>query len=260
MIMGAKHVNLAKERIGITSKNKFGTEMELFEYINANDIWVKFENGETTHTTWDCFVRGEVKNVFDKSVFGVGYIGEGIYKPNVDKIKTNEYQIWISMLSRCYDEEFKEKFPTYKNTKVVTKWHNFQNFAKWYSENYYEIEGERMNLDKDILFKGNKIYSPKTCVFVPQRINILFVKNDSIRGELPIGVYFEKQTNKYRANCKIGNGKAKNLGRYNTPEEAFQVYKIFKEKYIKQVAEEYKSKIPEILYNALLNYVVEIID
>ena len=63
---------------------------------------------------------------------------------------------------------------------VYEGWHNFQNFAKWYEDNYYEIEEEQMHLDKDILVKGNKVYSPDTCVFVPETINGLFVKSNAI--------------------------------------------------------------------------------
>ena len=56
------------------------------------------------------------------------------------------------------------------------------------------------------------------------------------------------------------NKKQNFLGHYNTPEEAFQAYKQFKENYIKQVADEYKELIPEKLYNAMYEYEVEIED
>ena len=40
----------------------------------------------------------------------------------------------------------------------------------------------------------------------------------------------------------------------------FKQYKIMKETYIKQIADEYKELIPNILYNALYKYEVEITD
>lgn len=258
--MGVKFTNMSKERVGSISKNKFGSIMKVVIYKNAGDIWVEFNDGNLVHTTWDCFQIGEVKNPYDKSIYNIGYIGEGAYKPKIDCKDTIQYQTWRSMIERCYDDKFIEKHPTYQGCSVYDEWINFQNFAKWFDENYYEVEGEKMNLDKDILIKGNKLYSPESCVFVPQRINLLFVKNDSIRGNLPIGIHFEKQTKKYKAQCKINKGKVKNLGRYNSIEEAFLTYKVFKEKYIKEVAEEYKNKIPEKLYNAMLSYIVEIND
>ena len=120
-----------------------------------------------------------------------------------------------------------------------------------------------MCLDKDILIKGNKEYAPDKCIFVPQRINNLFTKNDCKRGNLPIGVNYRKDKNKYEASCSILNNnikKRKHIGYYNTPEEAFLAYKQFKEQYIKQVADEYKGRIPDRLYEAMYKWEVEIDD
>lgn len=80
------------------------------------------------------------------------------------------------MLERCYSARYQERKPTYKGCSVCDEWLNYQNFAKWYDDNYYEIKGEIMCLDKDILVKGNKIYSPENCVFVPNYINVLFAR------------------------------------------------------------------------------------
>ena len=120
-----------------------------------------------------------------------------------------------------------------------------------------------MCLDKDILFHGNKIYSPETCLIVPERINKLFTKSTKSRGEYPIGV--RERRNRLIAYCSITeNNKTKqvNLGRFplHQVEEAFLTYKRFKENYIKQVADEYKNSIPDKVYQALYNYEVEITD
>ena len=117
-----------------------------------------------------------------------------------------------------------------------------------------------MQLDKDILIKGNKVYSPETCVFVPQNINELFVKRNIDRGIYPIGVHLNKLNNKYIAQCAQGQGKIINLGCFNAPKEAFNVYKLFKEDIIKQIADKYKILIPQKLYNAMYEYEVEITD
>ena len=127
----------------------------------------------------------------------------------------------------------------------------------------YEIDGEKTCLDKDILFKHNKIYSPDTCVFVPQTINNLFTKTNKKRGEYPIGVSYYKRYDNYTASMSVmenGIKKHKTLGYFNTPEDAFQKYKLEKEKYIKDIAEKYKDKISNAVYNALINYNVEITD
>jgi hypothetical protein len=163
------------------------------------------------------------------------------------------------MLKRCYNVEYSKKDNAYMDCEVCDEWFNFQNFAKWYDENFYEIEGEKIHLDKDILIKGNKIYSPETCVFVPARINILFAKSKSKRGDYPIGVHLDKRTNKFISSCR-DKTKYDYLGSFEVIEYAFQTYKIHKEKLIKQVAEDYKEKIPAKLYNAMMNYIVEITD
>ena len=163
-------------------------------------------------------------------------------------------------MQRSYNPKVIEKRPTYEGCRVHESWHNFQTFSEWYHENYYKIEGQRMELDKDILCKGNKIYSPSTCVFVPKIINTLFIKCDNSRGDLPLGVSYDNSvTKKYIVCCSV-NKKNRHLGYYDTPEEAFRVYKNFKEQYIKEVAEEYKSRIPSKLYNAMINYKIEIND
>ena len=135
--------------------------------------------------------------------------------------------------------------------------------GEWIEENYYEIPSEKICLDKDILYKGNKIYSRKTCIFVPQRINTLFIKCNKSRGKDPIGVS-DLPSGNYRVFCSDGYGKQIDLGTYKTKGEAFQVYKNYKEKVIKEVIDSYEGKIPEPFYSrlreAMYNYKVEIDD
>ena len=163
------------------------------------------------------------------------------------------------MIQRGFDEELKRKQPTYKDVTVNEECLCFQDFAEWWHNNYYEIDGETMCLDKDILVKGNKEYRFDRMIFVPNRINTLFTKRDNGRGNYPIGVSYCKANGKYMANCQTPDSQ-KFLGYYKTPEEAFQAYKTFKEQYIKQVADEYKDKIPQRLYDAMYVWEVEITD
>ena len=238
-----------------------GYEFIIVEYNNTHDVWIEFQDEykSRVHTTYTNCRRGQVKNYYHPTIYGVGYLGQGKYKSTIDGEKTNEYLEWKHMLERCYNEELRYKNPTYKDVVVNEYFHNFQNYCKWREDNYYKIEGEQMCLDKDILCKGNKIYAPDKCIFVPERINKLFVKCDIARGNFPIGVSYDKQINKYVARCNIGN-RNKKLGNFNTPEEAFLVYKEFKEVYIKEVADEYKDKIPQRLYDAMYAWEVEIDD
>ena len=161
------------------------------------------------------------------------------------------------MLKKCY-ETFDTLTPSYKDCYVCDEWHNYQNFAYWYNNEYYHCNDERMEIDKDILCKRNKLYSPETCIFVPQRINSLFIANINRRGSYPIGV--SKRGKQFQATCNISKHECVFIGCYKTPEEAFYAYKEYKENLIKQIADEYKNFIPYILYEAMYNYEVEITD
>lgn len=248
-----------KERVGTKGFNTLGSLMEVTEYNRYADIWVKFlDFGNLVHTDWNSFCKGNVRNPYDKSVYGIGYLGEGNYKTRTNKKETKMYKTWSGMFERCYSEKYQESHQYYVGCTVAKEWHCFQNFAKWYDDNYYEVEEERMELDKDILVKRNRVYSPDACVFVPKDINTLFTKSDAARGDLPLGVDWNKSS--YRSRCLNGKGKSKHLGYFNTAEEAFVAYKKYKEKVIRQIAEEYKDRIPDKLYEALLKYEVEIND
>ena len=210
------------------------------------------------HVQYNQFIKGTITCGYEPRVYGVGYLAEGKYKPSENGKKTKYYDVWNKMLYRCYSPKYIQKHPTYEHCEVCKEWLNFQVFSDWFQTNYYEIEGQIMNLDKDILCKGNKIYSPQTCIFVPQTINILFIKRDNDRGKFPVGVTYHRNK-KYEAQCNM-NGKRKYLGNYKSPEEAFYVYKNFKENYIKEVANQYKNVIPQKLYDAMIKYEIEIDD
>jgi hypothetical protein len=251
---------LALSRVGQVRINNLGSLMIIDEYNSSSDIWVRFKEGNMVNCTFQQFVNGSVKNIYDRSTFGVGYIGEGKYRISVNGEYSVQYLSWSSMMMRCYSKRFQEKHPTYIGCTIADEWHNFQNFATWYDQNYYEITGYRTHLDKDILVKGNKTYSSDTCVFVPQFINGLFIKGDSSRGDLPIGVRLNKSNpNRYEARCN-DNGQQLFLGSFTEIEDAFHAYKEHKEQLIKDTAKEHKGCIPNTLYNAMVTYKVEIND
>ena len=250
-----------KNRIGEIFETSEGYEIKIIEYNNNKDVTIQFQDKYKTilkHKTYQNCKNGNIKNPYHPNEYG-GYIGVGKYKSSINGKMTDEYSEWKHMLKRGIDEDYKNEHPTYKEVFIAEYFYNFQNYCKWREFNYYKIEGEQMCLDKDILYKGNKIYSPNTCIFVPQRINNLFVKKDACRGECPIGVSYCKKSNKYRVYCKTLNCH-KYLGLYNTKQEAFKVYKEFKEAYINEVADEYKGRIPDRLYEAMYNWKVDIDD
>lgn len=248
--------------IGEINYNKFGSKMKIIKDDGWDKTYIYFEEYDWIYIgRYDYFKNGTLKCPYEPRLYGVGYLGEGKYSSNYNK---KLYNTWKGILERCYDKKYQLKKPTYIGCEIDNIWFNLQNFGVWYENNYYEIKGQRMCIDKDILIKGNKIYSPSACIFVPERINILFTKNDKSRGNLPIGITEDNRTHHFRARCSTldNNGSIKRieLGSYKTQQEAFIHYKTFKESYIKQIADEYKPYIPKELYDAMYRWEVDIND
>jgi len=190
-------------------------------------------------------------------VFGVG-INDWVGNISVDGKQIKQYDLWKSMLQRCFDEKYKQKNPTYKDVTCSKEWLSMTKFIEDVSQlRGYGLKG--WELDKDILVKGNKLYSKDTCCFVPLEVNSLLIKRDNCRGEYPIGVCFNKERGKFMTQLNV-NGKAGYLGLFTTPEEAFQVYKAAKEANIKAVAQKWKHILDERVFQALMVYQVRIDD
>lgn len=253
------------DRLGEERINYQGCLMKIVEYNSANDMVVEFQddNNAKVNTYYHNFTVGRVKNPYYPSVYGVGIVGNK-YVSSINRSHTKEYETWVSMLKRCFNKKIKKKQPTYKDVVCCDEWLFFENFYEWlHNQNNFDkwYNGERWCLDKDILFKGNKTYSPDTCCLVPNSVNVLFTKRKSKRGNLPIGVV--KHNNLFRAECSsVFEKYHKYLGIYETPQKAFDVYKKYKEDLIKQIAKiEYeKANITDKCYNAMMNYKVEITD
>lgn len=198
--------------------------------------------------------QGAVKNPMLPSVFGKGYIGVGSYST----MNKRAYSLWISMLARAYDDKFHQKHQTYSDVEVCKEWLNFQNFAKWcYSNkfiNYKDDKGRRYELDKDILVKGNKIYSPETCCFVPKDINLIF--SNSTRT-YPTGISKVNKGFVVYVNCY---GVKKYIGTYGNMVDAMEIYKKEKKEYMKDVADKWHDKLDPRMYEALVNYEIEVTD
>lgn len=150
-----------------------GLSYEITKDVNAKEVWVRFlKTGYEYSTTRECAKSGQVKDPTQPSIYGVGFIGVGVFRSSEKGIPTRCYKTWLNMLKRCYDEKSLEKRPTYKGCTVCDEWHNFQNFAQWYSDNY-PSDNEIYQIDKDLSSYGKrgKLYSPSTCVFVSAQVN-----------------------------------------------------------------------------------------
>ena len=191
-------------------------------------------------------------------VHGVGY-NDGKYSSRDGNRTAYIYGKWQRMLERCYNEKSLIAKPTYIGCSVSDSFKAYTSFRERY---IYLIGFEQQDwqLDKDLLIRNNKVYSEECCILLPKDINTLIIKNDAKRGDWPIGVSKHKRDKTYSATCNCGKDNQIFLGNYDTPLEAFLVYKKAKESYIKQVAEQYKDVIDPRAYKALLEYEVNIED
>ena len=251
-------ISKKNDRLGEEATNNQGCLMKIIEYDNVCNIIVEFQDKykAKVHSNYQCFRNGCIKNPYHPFVYNVGMIGNK-YPSRINKVMTKEYRTWCRVLKRCFDDKYKNEHYTYEDA-TCNEWLLFENFYEWLhnQENFDKWnDNDRWDIDKDIIKKGNKIYSPDLCLLVPHNVNALFVKKDINRGSLPIGV--TKHKDKYRARCENQlTGKREHLGLFATPTEAFNAYKNRKENLIKQIAEiEFVAgNITKECYNAMLKY------
>ena len=182
-IYNYKYKNVPK--IGDVFKTNEGCEYNIIEVISSTKIKIEFQDDikYKKYVANKEIKNGSIRNPFLKNVFGVGYYGGELKFGEFNRMA---YEYWHRMIERCYSKKYlKKHIRYYLICTVCDEWLNYYNFNSWFKENYYEIENDndRICLDKDILVKGNKVYSPETCVFVPNRINCLFTKTDKNRGK-----------------------------------------------------------------------------
>lgn len=246
----------------MSSISNNGYKATCIEYNAANDIVVEFDDHNIKlHTQWNQFVN----NRFSFPINKYGGIKDLMCIDETGRA-CKEYETWFSMYKRCYSESVLNKRPTYINKTVCEEWILYSNFLKWIKSqpNYDKwFNSDNWSLDKDILQKGNTVYSPDKCCLVPTYVNTLFIKCDSARGKYPVGVYCRKESGRFKAQCRDPfTNKYVCIGTFDTPEEAFYAYKTYKEDIIKAVAEkEYKANnITKPCYEAMMKYEVEITD
>jgi hypothetical protein len=201
-----------------------------------------------------------------RSACGVGVYERGKFLSRMDGKNTREYNLWQHMLTRCYSETYQRNRETYIGCTVSESFKNFQYFANWcQSQVGFGIEG--WHLDKDVVTKGNKIYSEETCVFIPASLNMFLTDSARSRGSLPIGVSTKKCISRYgkvynyiTAQLRDGNGELIRLGHFKSPEAAFTAYKDAKESLAKELAIQWSGLVDEKVITSLNNFEVSITD
>ena len=227
-------------------------------YRSYSDCDFKFtdDNYIVHHRSFIDFLSESIINPYHRSIFGVGYFGEGIKT----KLNPDIYYSWYEMLKRCYKEDDSNRGNLlYKHVCTVDEeWHNFQNYYHWYVENLREYNvDEKPSIDKDLLIIGNKSYGPDKCVMLPMKLNNFIAHiNTNKKSVYPPGVsYVSNKKNKYRAysSNQITN-KNDYLGSYSTPEEAFWAFIQHKNQMAISLANKYDGLISSKAIEALKEF------
>ena len=229
-------------------------DFKVVEYIDQKNVVIEFlYTGTRLVARIGNILNGVVKDRTDTSVYGVGITGEKI--PVVDGKRCKQRELWVRMLDRCYSKG-KNK-PTYEGCSVSENFKYYPFFKEWCEKQIgFDVKG--FALDKDILVKGNKVYSEDACVFVPQEINNILTYKKSTNKGLSASVALQK-SGRYSVSFRKDRI-TQNLGRFDTAEEAFQAYKQVKESYIKEVAEKWKDSVDDKVYESLMNWEIHIDD
>lgn len=186
-----------------------------------------------------------------KLIYGVG-VNDRRYPVYVAGKPIKEYDVWRQVLVRCYDPKYQKKRPSYVGCLVSENFKNFSFFYEW-AQKQIGFGQEDYHLDKDLLIKGNKLYSEDTCLFLPSRLNTLLLASKAVRGSLPIGVC--AHNGKFLAQC-LRKPASHHVGVFDTPELAFLAYKEAKEAYIKSETQKWQARIDPRAYAALMAYEV----
>ena len=248
-----------KDCVGKICKSKSSGDFKILKYNGSKDVVIQFlKTGYETLARLDNIRNGKVKDPYSPSVFGIGTVGTK-YPISEGDVLTKEYMLWYNMLRRCYSDNSKKKNPTYEGCEVSNKFKSYEYFYEWcHNQIGFGVDG--FELDKDLLVKGNKVYSEDSCIFIPKNINLLLTKCEASRGKHLIGVSWSNTNNAFVAMVRKNKGKSEYLGYFKTELEAFNAYKKAKENYLKEQANKYKSQIDLRAYNALMNYEVNIND
>ena len=248
-----------KDCVGKVCKSKSSGDFKIIKYNDSRSVEIQFVNtGFETAVELGNIKKGDVKDPYVPSVFGVGITGTK-YPSMINGVQTKEYVLWKHMLERCYSDAYRNKRPTYEGCKVSDNFKSYEYFYEW-CHKQIGFGNQGWHLDKDLLTKGNKVYSEDSCIFIPSEINTLLIKRAASRGEYLIGVSWHKTRKAFVARVNKSKGGSEYLGLFNTEIEAFKAYKKAKESFVKEQANKWKSQIDPRAYNALMNYEVDIDD
>lgn len=196
-------------------------------------------------------------------IFGIG-VNDATYKTTTTETFEGKrkrtwicpyYNVWRGMIRRCYYEQGRAKTESYLNTVVCEDWLLFSQFKDWMEQQSWEGK----QLDKDLLVRGNKVYSPETCVFISKGLNLFLTERQKSRGDYLIGCHFENKIGKFKAVCSNPyKGKQETLGFFTSETEAHEAWLERKLQLAKLLAaEQDNQRVAKALIDRYENYLME---
>lgn len=261
-----------KQRIGETNYTKtVGRKTQLMtivDYIKepgkTTKIKILFDDNTEVIDTYRNFKNGLVRNKNVESVYNSGKTNFIINRRD-DRAA---YKCWAGMLRQCKNSDLYD-LNTLENAYCCEEWLDFKNFKEWYDKNYYKIDGLKVAISKVIFNKNNTLYSPENCCFLPRKLMTIVTTGKEGRkinktNDLPVGVGYNEYhegTKRWISKTSPYEMRFKDIRvACKTVEEAFNLYKELKEEHVKNLALQYKNYLTEKVFNALMNYTVEITD
>lgn len=245
--------NFTHKNEGLVFKsNKYGYVITVKHIYHNSCDFIFLNTGSYQNSSMHNIKRGSVKDQTVPTLLGVGVVGSG--SRGKGDIGAITYKLWRDMIRRCYDTNFHKNNQTYEKCSVSDNFKNYEYFHDWCLRQVgFNVKG--FALDKDILKRGNKLYCENNCVFIPQQLNNLAIRETKLRGEHPIGVSWNKQHQKFESYI-TRFGKRKYLGLYKDSDSAFITYKNAKEDYLRELAEVWKDQIDQRVYDVLVSWEV----
>ena len=158
-----------KDCVGNVFKSLNSGDFKVLKYNDSYNVEIQFlKTGYETVARLGDIRNGKVKDPYSPSVYGIGVVGTK-YPITVNGVSTKEYDLWKGMLRRCYSDSFKKRCPTYEDCEVSENFKSYEYFYEWCNEQI-GFYNEGWQLDKDLLVKGNKVYSENTCVSYHKRL------------------------------------------------------------------------------------------
>lgn len=243
----------SKIKAGDVFKTNQGCSCTVIAYESRTNILVEFNDKHKHQLVVRAkhLISGYIKNPYYPSVRGKGFIGVGEFKAYRNSEVTDEYKKWSSMLRRCYSKVEAKRRSSYSDCEVQEDWLDFQKFALWLTSNKHYKEDYQ--LDKDLLVLGNKVYSADTCCLVPTQINNLLLNKKSRSKKLPLGVKEDGRSDRFVAAVSV-NAQNYHIGTFDTPKEAHEAYVRAKELHVKRMAREWRDRIDDRVYTALMSW------